>query len=215
MVGQEYRMPVGLAPTGFCGMQDADGEIKACRAANKFGVPFTLSTMSICSIEDVAAHTEAPFWFQVYMLKDRPFMEKLLLRAKAAECSALMLTLDLQVMGQRHNDIRNGLSAPPKISPSTAWQFISRPGWVSRILRTRRHGFGNIVGHATGVSNLASLSSWIGEQFDPKLSWEDVQWVRDRWPGKLIIKGIMDAEDAKRCVQTGAEAIVVSNHGGR
>jgi len=215
LVGLKTSMPVGIAPVGLTGMQDADGEIKAARAAALFGVPFVLSTMSICSIEDVALKSSDPFWFQVYMLRDRKFMENLIDRAKAAECAALVLTLDLQIMGQRHNDIRNNLGAPPKINLNTIKQIVSRPGWCMRMLCTRRHTFRNIVGHAEGVSNMGSLASWIAEQFDPCLNWDDVTWVRERWPGKLIVKGIMDAEDALMCSKIGADAIVVSNHGGR
>lgn len=215
IVGIPSTMPVALAPVGLTGMQHADGEIKAARAAEKFGVPFTLSTMSICSIEDVAAHTSQPFWFQLYVMRDRDFIARLIDRAKAANCSALMLTLDLQILGQRHKDIRNGLSAPPKFTLGSAMQVLSRPHWCMNMLTTRRHGFGNIVGHVKNVSDLSSLSSWIGEQFDPKLSWSDVEWIKQRWGGKLIIKGILEPEDAKTAVDAGADAIVVSNHGGR
>ena len=215
IVGQEASMPVALGPVGLTGMQHADGEIKAARAAEKFGVPYTLSTMSICSIEDVAENTSEPFWFQLYVMQDRDFIERLIDRAKAANCSALMLTLDLQILGQRHNDIRNGLSAPPKFSIDSALQVLSRPRWCMNMLTTRRHGFGNIVGHAKNVGDLSSLSSWISEQFDPKLSWSDIEWIKKRWGGKLIVKGILDAEDAKMAVKSGADAIVVSNHGGR
>jgi len=206
MIGQPVSMPVALAPVGLTGMQHPDGEIKAARAAEKFGVPFTLSTMSICSIEDVAEHTSKPFWFQLYVMKDRDFIGRLIDRAKDAGCSALMLTLDLQILGQRHNDIRNGLSAPPKPTLNAALQIISRPRWCLDM---------NIVGHVKGVGDMSSLSSWIGEQFDPKLAWEDIDWIRERWGGKLILKGILDAEDARMAVRTGADAIVVSNHGGR
>lgn len=215
MIGQPVSMPVALAPVGLTGMQRADGEIKAARAAERFGVPFTLSTMSICSIEDVAAHTSKPFWFQLYVMRDRDFIGRLIDRAKAAGCSALMLTLDLQILGQRHKDLRNGLSAPPKVSLSTAIQILTRPRWCMNMLSTRRYGFGNIVGHAKGVGDLSSLSSWTAEQFDPQLSWDDVEWIKQRWGGKLIIKGILDPEDAKMAVKTGADAIVISNHGGR
>jgi len=215
MIGEKVAMPVALAPVGLTGMQHADGEIKAARAAEKFGIPFTLSTMSICSIEDVAEHTSKPFWFQLYVMRDRDFVERLIDRAKAANCSALMLTLDLQVLGQRHKDIRNGLSAPPTFSINSALQVISRPGWCLNMLTTKRHTFRNIVGHVRGVEDLSSLSSWTTEQFDPKLSWNDIEWIKARWGGKLIIKGILDAEDAKMAVKAGADAIIVSNHGGR
>lgn len=215
MIGQKVAMPVALAPVGLTGMQHADGEIKAAKAAEKFGVPFTLSTMSICSIEDVAEHTSKPFWFQLYVMKDRDFIGRLIDRAKAAGCSALMLTLDLQILGQRHKDLRNGLSAPPKFSINSALQVMSRPRWCMNMMTTRRHGFRNIIGHVKGVGDLSSLSSWTAEQFDPKLSWNDVEWIKQRWGGKLIIKGILDVEDAKMAAKTGADAIIVSNHGGR
>ncbi len=215
MIGQPVAMPVALAPVGLTGMMHADGEIKAALAAEKFGVPFTLSTMSICSIEAVAKHTSKPFWFQLYVMRDRDFINRLIDRAKDAGCSALMLTLDLQILGQRHNDIRNGLSAPPKFSLDSVLQVISRPRWCLKMLGTRHHSFGNIVGHARGVGNLSSLSSWTAEQFDPKLSWSDIDWIRERWGGKLILKGILDPEDAKMASKTGADAIIVSNHGGR
>ena len=215
MIGQMVKMPVALAPVGLTGMQHADGEIKAARAAEKFGVPFTLSTMSICSIEDVAKHTSNPFWFQLYVMRDREFIGRLIDRAKDAGCSALMLTLDLQILGQRHKDIRNGLSAPPQFSLNAMLQVLSRPRWCLNMLGTRRHSFGNIVGHAKGVGNLSSLSSWTAEQFDPKLAWSDIDWIQKRWGGKLILKGILDPEDAKMAVKTGADAIIVSNHGGR
>ncbi len=215
MIGQPVKMPVALAPVGLTGMQHADGEIKAAKAAEKFGVPFTLSTMSICSIEDVAANTSKPFWFQLYVMRDRDFIGRLIDRAKDAGCSALMLTLDLQILGQRHKDIRNGLSAPPKFTLNAMMQVLSRPRWCLNMLTTGRHGFGNIVGHAKGVGDLSSLSSWTAEQFDPKLDWSDIDWIRERWGGKLIIKGILDPEDAKMAAKTGADAIIVSNHGGR
>lgn len=215
MIGQPVSMPVALAPVGLTGMQYADGEIKAARAAEKFGVPFTLSTMSICSIEDVAKHTSKPFWFQLYVMRDRDFIGRLIDRAKDAGCSALMLTLDLQILGQRHKDIRNGLSAPPKFTLGAMMQVLSRPRWCLNMLSTRRHSFGNIVGHAKGVGDLSSLSSWTAEQFDPKLAWSDIDWIRKRWGGKLILKGILDPEDAKMAAKTGADAIIVSNHGGR
>lgn len=215
MVGQPTALPVALAPTGLTGMQHADGEILAAKAAEKFGVPFTLSTMSICSIEDVAANTNTPFWFQVYFLKDREFMGKLIQRAKAARCSALVLTLDLQILGQRHKDMKNGLSAPPKLTVPNMLNMATKPGWCLGMLQTRRRGFGNIVGHANEVSDMSSLSSWTAEQFDPALSWDHIKWVRDRWDGKLILKGIMDVEDARMAAQCGADALIVSNHGGR
>ena len=215
LIGQPVTMPIALAPVGLTGMQHADGEIKAAKAAEKFGVPFTLSTMSICSIEDVAAHTSKPFWFQLYVMRDRDFIGRLIDRAKDVGCSALMLTLDLQILGQRHKDIRNGLSAPPKFTLNAMLQVLSRPRWCLNMLTTRRHSFGNIVGHAKGVGDLSSLSSWTAEQFDPKLSWSDIDWIRERWGGKLILKGILDVEDAKMASKTGADAIIVSNHGGR
>ncbi|HOX67105.1 MAG TPA: alpha-hydroxy acid oxidase [Burkholderiaceae bacterium] len=215
MVGIDAAMPVAIAPTGLTGMQHADGEILAARAAEKFGVPFTLSTMSICSIEDIAAHTTAPFWFQLYVMKDRGFIERLIERARAARCSALMLTLDLQILGQRHKDIKNGLSAPPKPTIANLINLATKPRWCLGMLGTSRRSFGNIVGHAQGVGDLSSLSSWTAEQFDPALSWADVEWIKKRWGGKLILKGIMDAEDARLAADSGADALIVSNHGGR
>ena len=215
MIGQDVAMPVALAPVGMTGMQHADGEIHAARAAAKFGVPFTMSTMSICSIEDVAERTNAPFWFQLYMLRDRDFMERLIKRARAANCSALMLTLDLQILGQRHKDLKNGLSAPPKLSLKNLLNLATKPRWSLGMLRTPRRQFGNIVGHVEGVENMSSLSAWTSQQFDPRLDWADVQWVRERWDGKLILKGIMDADDARLAADAGADAIIVSNHGGR
>ena len=215
MIGQEVAMPVALAPTGLTGMQHADGEILAARAAAAFGVPFTLSTMSICSIEDVAAHTRAPFWFQLYVMRDRDFVERLIDRAKAAGCSALMLTLDLQILGQRHKDLKNGLSAPPRPTLGNLVNLATKPRWCWRMLRTPRRGFGNIVGHVRGVDDLASLTAWTNTQFDPHLSWKDVEWIKRRWGGKLILKGILDAQDARLAADTGADALVVSNHGGR
>jgi L-lactate dehydrogenase (cytochrome) len=215
MAGQPVAMPVALAPTGLTGMQHADGEILAARAAERFGVPFTLSTMSICSIEDVAAHTTKPFWLQVYFMRDRDFMARLIERAKAAQCSALVVTMDLQILGQRHKDLKNQLSAPPKLTLPNILNMMTKPRWCLGMLRTPRRGFGNIVGHVKNVSDMSSLFAWTAEQFDPKLSWEDVQWVRQRWDGKLIVKGIMDPEDARAAVQTGADALIVSNHGGR
>lgn len=215
MVGLPVTMPVGLAPVGLTGMQRADGEIKAARAAEKFGVPFCLSTMSICSIEDVAAHTEKPFMFQLYVMKDQEFLEGIIGRAKAAGCSALVLTLDLQILGQRHKDLKNGLSAPPKLTPSSIADLATRWGWGLEMLRTKRRFFGNIVGHAKGVTDTANLSSWTAEQFDPQLDWTKIARIRDLWGGKLILKGILDAEDARIAADFGADAIVVSNHGGR
>ncbi|WP_028103629.1 alpha-hydroxy acid oxidase [Pseudoduganella violaceinigra] len=215
MAGQEAAMPVAIAPTGLTGMQHADGEILAARAAEKFGIPFTLSTMSICSIEDVAAHTSKPFWFQLYVMKDRDFINRLIDRAKAAGCSALVLTLDLQVLGQRHKDLRNGLSAPPRLTIANLLNMASKPRWCMGMLGTSRRQFGNIVGHAQSVSDMSSLSAWTSQQFDPSLSWNDVAWIKQRWGGKLIIKGIMDAEDARLAVDSGADALIVSNHGGR
>lgn len=215
MVGREVAMPVAIAPTGLTGMQHADGEILGARAAEKFGIPFTLSTMSICSIEDIAAHTKAPFWFQLYVMKDRDFIERLIDRAKAAKCDALVLTLDLQILGQRHKDIRNGLSAPPKLTIKNILNMMTKPRWCMGMLATKRHGFGNIVGHAKSVSDMSSLSTWTSQQFDPALSWADVEWIKKRWGGKLILKGILDVEDANTAMNSGADAIIVSNHGGR
>jgi len=215
MAGVDVAMPVALAPTGLTGMQHADGEILAARAAEKFGVPFTLSTMSICSIEDVAAHTQAPFWFQLYMMKDRDFMQRLIGRAKAANCGALMLTLDLQILGQRHKDVRNGLSAPPKPTFANLLNLATKPAWCMGMLGTKRRGFGNIVGHVTGVADVSSLSAWTATQFDPALNWDDVEWVKKQWGGKLILKGILDADDARLAAGSGADALIVSNHGGR
>ena len=215
MAGQEVKMPVVLAPTGLTGMQHADGEILAAQAAEEFGVPFTLSTMSICSIEDVAQATRKPFWFQLYVMRDRSFVENLIDRAKAANCSALMLTLDLQILGQRHKDIKNGLSAPPKPTLTNLLNLALKPQWCIGMLGTQRRTFRNIVGHAKGVKDMSSLSSWTSEQFDPRLSWDDVEWIKQRWGGKLIIKGILDAEDARMAADSGADALIVSNHGGR
>ncbi len=215
MIGQNVAMPVALAPTGLPGMQHADGEILAARAALKFGVPFTLSTPSICSIEDVAQATGKPFWFQLYVMRDRGFVENLIDRAKAANCSALVLTLDLQILGQRHKDLRNGLSAPPRITLGNFINMAMRPRWCLGMLGTKRRTFGNIVGHAKGVSDLSSLVAWTNEQFDPSLNWNDIAWIKKRWGGKLILKGILDPEDARKAVATGADAIIVSNHGGR
>ncbi|MBU0739417.1 MAG: alpha-hydroxy-acid oxidizing protein [Alphaproteobacteria bacterium] len=215
MVGEKVKMPVTLAPTGLTGMQHADGEMLAAKAAEEFGVPFTLSTMSICSIEDVASVTTRPFWFQLYVMRDRDFVMNLIERAKAAKCSALVLTADLQLLGQRHKDIRNSLSAPPRLTPKHLFQMAMRPRWCWNMLQTQRRTFRNIQGHAKNVSDLASLGAWTNEQFDPKLSWKDVEWIKKQWGGKLIIKGILDVEDAKMAAKTGADAIVVSNHGGR
>lgn len=215
MIGIDTAMPVAIAPTGLTGMQRADGEILAAKAAERFGIPFTLSTMSICSIEDVAAHTSAPFWFQLYVMRDKDYIERLIDRAKAANCSALMLTLDLQVLGQRHKDIKNGLSTPPKPTLVNLMNLALKPEWCWHMLKTKRRTFGNIVGHAKGVGDMSSLASWTAEQFDPSLSWDDVEWIKKKWGGKLIIKGIMDKEDALHAADCGADSIVVSNHGGR
>ena len=215
MLGQDVPMPVALAPTGLTGMQHADGEILAAQAAEAFGVPFTLSTMSICSIEDVAANTSKPFWFQLYVMRDRNFIRNLVERAKAANCSALMITLDLQIMGQRHKDVRNGLSAPPKLTLGNIMDLATKPSWCLGMLGTRRRQFRNIVGHVEGVKDMSSLADWTTSQFDPRLSWEDVAEIRRMWDGNVILKGILDAEDAKQAVNVGADAIVVSNHGGR
>jgi L-lactate dehydrogenase (cytochrome) len=215
MLGRKVAMPVALAPVGLTGMQHADGEILAARAAEKFGVPFTLSTMSICSIEDVAGHTSAPFWFQLYVMRDREFTRGLIDRAKAARCDALVVTLDLTVLGQRHKDLKNGLSAPPKLTAKSILNMMTKPAWCVDMLMTRRREFRNIVGHVKGVENMASLSAWTNAQFDATLNWDDIAWIKDRWGGKIVLKGILDAEDAERAVKAGADAIVVSNHGGR
>ncbi|PBB83916.1 MULTISPECIES: alpha-hydroxy acid oxidase [unclassified Mesorhizobium] len=215
MIGQKVAMPVALAPTGLTGMQHADGEMLAAQAAEEFGVPFTLSTMSICSIEDVASATKKPFWFQLYVLRDKDFVLNLIDRAKAAKCSALVLTLDLQILGQRHKDVRNGLTAPPRMTLTNIIDMAIRPRWCLGMAGTQRRTFRNIVGHAKGVGDVASLSSWTTEQFDPQLSWKDVAWIKERWGGKLILKGILDKEDALMAAKTGADAIIVSNHGGR
>ncbi|MFN3809204.1 MAG: L-lactate dehydrogenase [Roseateles asaccharophilus] len=215
MVGVDVKMPVAIAPTGLTGMQHADGEILAAQAAEAFGIPFTLSTMSICSIEDVAAHTKAPFWFQLYVMRDRDFIERLIDRAKAAKCGALVLTLDLQILGQRHKDLKNGLSAPPKLTLPNLINMASKPRWCLGMLGTSRRQFGNIVGHVKGVENMGSLSEWTAKQFDPQLNWGDVEWIKKRWGGKLILKGIQDVEDAKLAADSGADALIVSNHGGR
>ncbi len=215
MVGQDVAMPVALAPTGLTGMQCADGEIKAAKAAEAFGVPFVLSTMSICSIEDVAAATSKPFWFQLYVMRDKDYLGRLIDRAKAAGCSALVLTLDLQIIGQRHKDVKNGLSAPPKPTIANIINMATKVRWGLGMLGTKRHGFGNIVGHVEGVENVGNLAEWTNKQFDPALSWDDVAWIKERWGGKLIIKGILDADDARLAVRSGVDAIIVSNHGGR
>ncbi|MFN3936155.1 MAG: L-lactate dehydrogenase [Gemmobacter sp.] len=215
MIGHDVAMPVALAPVGLTGMQHADGEILAARAAEKFGVPFTLSTMSICSIEDVAAHTTKPFWFQLYVMRDQDFVGRLLDRARNAGCSALVLTLDLQIIGQRHKDLKNGLSAPPKLTLPTMLDLAMRWRWGMGMLGTKRRFFGNIVGHAKGVKDASSLSAWTEEQFDPRLDWEKVAKLKAQWGGKFILKGILDPEDAKMAADVGADAIVVSNHGGR
>jgi L-lactate dehydrogenase (cytochrome) len=216
MVGLPVSMPVAIAPTGLTGMQHADGEILAARAAKNFGVPFTLSTMSICSIEAVAQATEHhPFWFQLYVTRDRTFVEDLIERARNAHCSALVVTMDLQVFGQRHKDKKNGLSIPPKPTLRNIANMLSKPRWCLNMLRTQNRQFGNIVGHAKGVDNISSLVDWTREQFDPRLSWQDVAWIKQRWGGKLIVKGIQDPEDARLAVEHGADAVIVSNHGGR
>ncbi|BBQ00795.1 alpha-hydroxy-acid oxidizing enzyme [Burkholderia sp. SFA1] len=215
MLGEPVSMPVALAPTGIAGMQHADGEMLAARAAERFGVPFTLSTVSVCSIEDVAAFTHKPFWFQLYMMKDRGFIADLIARAKHAQCSALVLTLDLQIQGQRHKDKRNGLSAPPKLTLRNLAHLSRYPRWCAGMLGTSRRSFGNIVGHAPGVTGIASMADWAAKQFDPTLTWKDIDWVRERWGGKLVLKGILDEEDARIARDVGADAVIVSNHGGR
>ncbi len=215
MVGVPVSMPVAIAPVGLTGMQCADGEIKAALAAKKFGIPFTLSTMSICSIEDIAQATQAPFWFQLYMMRDRDAMVRMIERARAAQCSALVLTLDLQVIGQRHKDLKNGLTAPPRPTIANLINLAMKPRWCLGMLGTKRRSFGNLVGHVKDVSDMNSLAAWTNEQFDPRLSWPDVEWVKKQWGGKLILKGIQDVEDARLAVDSGADALVVSNHGGR
>jgi L-lactate dehydrogenase (cytochrome) len=215
LVGQDVTMPVGIAPVGLTGLNWADGEILGARAAASFGVPFTLSTMSICSIEDVAGAVQKPFWFQLYVFRDRGFAASLIERAKAAKCSALVLTLDLQIQGQRHMDIKNGLTVPPQLKLANLVDMLCKPSWVFNVMQSRRRSFGNLEGQIRGADNLLTLSQWIAGQFDPTLSWKDVEWVRKLWPGKLILKGILDADDAKIAASTGADAIVVSNHGGR
>ncbi len=215
LLGEDAAMPVILAPTGLTGMLHADGEILAARAAERAGIPFTLSTMSICSIEDIAAHTQRPFWFQLYVMRDRDFVGRLIDRAKAAGCSALVVTVDLQVMGQRHKDIKNGLSTPPKPTLANLAGLALRPRWCLGMLGTRRRVFGNIMGHVQGVSDMSSLAAWTTQQFDASLNWDDLAWIKARWGGRLIVKGIMDVQDARLAVKAGADALVVSNHGGR
>ena len=215
MLGEKVTMPAALAPVGLTGMQWADGEILAARAAEKFGVPFTLSTMSICSIEDVAEATTKPFWFQLYVMRDRDFIKRLIGRAKAARCSALVLTLDLQILCQRHKDLKNGLTVPPRITLANALDLLTKPAWALRMLGAKRKIFGNVAGHVKGTENIVSLAKWTATQFDPTLDWNDVEWVKNEWGGKLVLKGIQDVEDAKAAVSSGADAIVVSNHGGR
>ncbi len=215
MVGQAAAMPVSIAPVGLTGMQHADGEIHAARAAEKFGIPFTLSTMSICSIEDIAAHTKAPFWFQLYMMRDRDAMARMIGRARDAGCSGLILTLDLQVIGQRHKDLKNGLTAPPRPTLRNIVNLMTKPRWCLGMAGTQRRTFRNLVGHVKGVSDMNSLAAWTNEQFDPRLSWADVEWVKRQWGGKLVLKGIMVEEDARLAVEAGVDAIIVSNHGGR
>ena len=215
MIGQDVTIPVALAPVGMTGMQSADGEIKAARAARDFGVPYTLSTMSICSIEDVAKATKAPFWFQLYVMRDQEFVDNIIQRAKNAGCDALVLTLDLQLLGQRHKDLKNGLSAPPKLTPKTILNLATKWSWGLEMLQTKNRSFGNIVGHAKSASDMTSLSAWTAEQFEPKLDWDMVARLKEKWGGKLILKGILDVEDAKKAADLGCDAIVVSNHGGR
>src|SRR3954468_18172127 len=215
ILGENASLPLILAPVGLLGMQHSDGEIAACRAAQAAGIPFTLSTMSICSIEDVAASVDKPFWFQLYVMKDRGFIKALIERAIAAKCSALVLTVDLQVIGQRHQDIKNGMTVPPEWTLSKFFDFATKPAWVSGVLRGKRRTFGNLVGHLKGTDDITALSSWTATQFDTTLNWKDVDWIRSIWPGKLILKGILDVEDAEEAVKTGAQALVVSNHGGR
>ena len=215
MVGIDMKMPVAIAPVGLTGMQHADGEILAAKAAEAFGIRFTLSTMSICSIEDVAAHTRQPFWFQLYVMRDRDFIERLIDRAKAANCDALVLTLDLQILGQRHKDLKNGMTAPPKPTLTNLIDLMTKPGWCLGMLGTKRRQFGNIVGHVKGVDDISNLGAWTAQQFDPRLNWGDVEWIKKRWGGKLILKGIQDVEDARLAANSGADALIVSNHGGR
>jgi L-lactate dehydrogenase (cytochrome) len=215
IVGEPVSLPVALAPIGLCGMQWGDGEILACRAAQAAGIPFCLSTMSICAIEDVAAAVDRPFWFQLYVMKDRGFVRELVERAIAAKCSALVLTVDLQVLGQRHCDLRNGMTVPPELKIGNLIDIATKPGWAVSILRGKRKTFGNLAGHVRGMEDVRSLAQWIAGQFDPSLSWSDVEWIRGLWPGTLVLKGLLDVEDARRAAKTGAQALVVSNHGGR
>src|SRR4030088_1025510 len=214
-LGAPAGLPLILAPIGLCGMQHGDGEIHACRAAHAAGIPFTLSTMSICSIEDVAANVDKPFWFQLYVMKDRGFIKALIERAIAAKCSALVLTVDLQVIGQRHQDIKNGMTVPPEWTLSKFFDFATKPAWVAGVLRGKRRTFGNLVGHLKGTDDITALSAWTASQFDTTLNWTDVEWIRSIWPGKFILRGILDVEDAEEAVKTGAQALVVSNHGAR
>jgi L-lactate dehydrogenase (cytochrome) len=215
ILGEEAALPLILAPVGLLGMQHGDGEILACRAAQAAGIPFTLSTMSICSIEDVASSVAKPFWFQLYVMKDRGFIKALIERAIAAKCSALVLTVDLQVIGQRHQDIKNGMTVPPEWTLSKLVDFATKPAWVSGVLRGKRRTFGNLMGHLKGTEDITALSVWINSQFDTSLNWKDVEWIRSIWPGKLVLKGILDVEDANEAAKSGAQALVVSNHGGR
>ncbi len=215
IAGKQVNVPLILAPIGLCGMQRADGEILAAKAANEAGIPFTLSTMSVCSIEDIASETKKPFWFQLYVMKDREFIRNLIARAAAAKCSALVLTVDLQILAQRHRDIKNGLSVPPKMKFVNVVDMLTKPRWLAGILTTKRRSFGNLVGHVKGMTNAGSLGEWTASQFDPALNWEDVKWIRKLWKGKLIIKGIMEVPDARLALKHGADGIVVSNHGGR
>src|ERR1700757_727423 len=215
ILGEPASLPLILAPVGLCGMQHGDGEILACRAAQAAGIPFTQSTMSICSIEDIAANVDKPFWFQLYVMKDRGFIKSLIERAIAAKCSALVLTVDLQVIGQRHADIKNGMTVPPEWSLGKLIDFATKPAWVAGVLQGKRRTFGNLVGHLKGTDDITALGTWIGTQFDTTLNWKDVDWIRSIWPGKLILKGILDVEDANEAAKTGAQALVVSNHGGR
>jgi L-lactate dehydrogenase (cytochrome) len=215
MLGQQVTMPVAIAPVGLTGLNWADGEMLGARAAEKFGIPFTLSTMSICSIEDVVGAVSKPFWFQLYVFRDRGFAASLIDRAKAAKCSALVLTLDLQIQGQRHRDLKNGLAVPPRLTLANLADMLCKPSWMLNVMQSRRRSFGNLEGQIKGADNLLTLSQWIATQFDPTLSWDDIAWVKQRWGGKLVLKGILDAEDAKIAASTGADAIIVSNHGGR
>jgi L-lactate dehydrogenase (cytochrome) len=215
IIGEPAALPLALAPIGMCGMQHGDGEILACRAAQAAGVPFCLSTMSICSIEDVAAAADRPFWFQLYVMRDRGFVRDLIERARAAECSALLITLDMNMLGQRHRDLKNGLTVPPRITVSNVLDVATKPAWGLSVLRGKRKTFGNIAGHISGMDSVTTLAEWVARQFDPSLNWKDIEWIRELWPGKIILKGVLDVEDAKIAAQTGAAAIVVSNHGGR